>query len=641
MALQVWLPLNGTLENKGINQCTFINSGAVINDNGKIGQCYDITNGSIYCPNFSLSNTTFSVFCWVKFTSFANNNNAYMVSLSNQGTTAEEIQFFLGIYKASANDYAQISINLGSNKFGQLYTDTWYHIGLTCQNNTVLIYLNGQYIGTRNISAYAQQHLVIGGRSDNSSSTSFVGRPRAVINDVRIYNHCLSSLEVKEIAQGLILHYKLDENINNNLINVFPAITSMSTWASSSPKATKSVGSSTDPEYIYNYPQKTASYYFGPTSNSADNSYVIYYNTPVEASTLTRSMQFIIKEQNGTPITNSVCWPAWNNRDTTGPESLKWTRIIPLRNNFYLCQMDGLKQTSNDLVDIGCSKGYRIYVSEAWCENDKQICSNPPIGLFQQNQIIDSSGYSHHGTIIGNVQTVIDNKSRYNKCIYISSGNTDYLETINTIGNPEDSLTINLWFKSQSTSGGAGYHSLISPINSEPRKIEFAVYCSNGYFRQGIRVNGTRYVTNYSPNILDNNWHMVTMTYDGVNVRRYVDAVLKGTVAAQGVLEAKNNRFRIGRFGNSEGFYSVESYFSDIRVYATALDDNAIKNLYNIGMKIDNLNNIHTFEYKEQDNANIKLYKIGQLLTDEINEISGNTQFKKTGQIYAPEFIER
>ena len=165
MALQVWLPLNGTLENKGINQCTFINSGAVINDNGKIGQCYDITNGSIYCPNFSLSNTTFSVFCWVKFTSFANNNNAYMVSLSNQGTTAEEIQFFLGIYKASANDYAQISINLGSNKFGQLYTDTWYHIGLTCQNNTVLIYLNGQYIGTRNISAYAQQHLVIGGRS--------------------------------------------------------------------------------------------------------------------------------------------------------------------------------------------------------------------------------------------------------------------------------------------------------------------------------------------------------------------------------------------------------------------------------------------------------------------------------------------
>ena len=30
------------------------------------------------------------------------------------------------------------------------------------------------------------------------------------INDFRIYNHILSPLEIKEIAQGLILHYKLD-----------------------------------------------------------------------------------------------------------------------------------------------------------------------------------------------------------------------------------------------------------------------------------------------------------------------------------------------------------------------------------------------------------------------------------------------
>ena len=41
------------------------------------------------------------------------------------------------------------------------------------------------------------------------------------MNDIRIYDHCLSPKEVKEIARGLILHYKLDnywlcENILTN-----------------------------------------------------------------------------------------------------------------------------------------------------------------------------------------------------------------------------------------------------------------------------------------------------------------------------------------------------------------------------------------------------------------------------------------
>lgn len=48
MALRVWLPLNGTLENKGISNVTVTNNNVTIDNNGKIGKCYYF-NGSSYC----------------------------------------------------------------------------------------------------------------------------------------------------------------------------------------------------------------------------------------------------------------------------------------------------------------------------------------------------------------------------------------------------------------------------------------------------------------------------------------------------------------------------------------------------------------------------------------------------------------
>jgi hypothetical protein len=46
------------------------------------------------------------------------------------------------------------------------------------------------------------------GRDARTGATAFNGK----LNDVRIYDHALSAKEVEEIAKGLVLHYKLDNN---------------------------------------------------------------------------------------------------------------------------------------------------------------------------------------------------------------------------------------------------------------------------------------------------------------------------------------------------------------------------------------------------------------------------------------------
>ena len=57
MSLRVWLPLNGTLDNQGLDNITTTLSGGIAIDNsGKIGKCYnfDGTNGQLLLTNLDL-----------------------------------------------------------------------------------------------------------------------------------------------------------------------------------------------------------------------------------------------------------------------------------------------------------------------------------------------------------------------------------------------------------------------------------------------------------------------------------------------------------------------------------------------------------------------------------------------------------
>ena len=218
MALQVWLPLNGDLRNQGLSDYSFLTDGATVDNNGKIGKCYYLNQKVLYNTNFDLSTTTSSVCMWVKFTAFPSSSNAYVFTINGQSSS--DYQTMFGIYSNNATT-AVLRYNL-SNDIGTLNLNTWYHLCYTYDGSTVNLYIDGELKKSANQAVKtARKHLVIGGRSNNSSGTEFVGvSAPAYYNDVRIYDHCLSPKEVKEISKGLVLHYKLNDVALQSTINL-------------------------------------------------------------------------------------------------------------------------------------------------------------------------------------------------------------------------------------------------------------------------------------------------------------------------------------------------------------------------------------------------------------------------------------
>ena len=86
----------------------------------------------------------------------------------------------------------------------------WTHICLTRTSKEKKIYINGELVLSTNTVGNMEgisTTAFIGVSSENDKITGYTqGR----LNDYRIYDHCLSDAEVKEISKGLVLHYTMD-----------------------------------------------------------------------------------------------------------------------------------------------------------------------------------------------------------------------------------------------------------------------------------------------------------------------------------------------------------------------------------------------------------------------------------------------
>lgn len=191
--------------------------------------------------------------------------------------------------------------------------------------------------------------------------------------------------------------------------------------------------------------------------------------------------------------------------------------------------------------------------------------------------------------------------TQFNGSSYIAIGTQLY--------NMRDEMSINLWVnKTWSSNVGTPFSSVQSGgFGWQVNSTNYTFYCGTG-------ASSNTYISKtLTTNNLSTGWHMLSATYDGLALKLYIDGVLKSTTSKYSTKTPLYYNNASGMFvgGESAGNINTTSTdrfkgsLSDLRIYATALTEEQIRELYNTSVTIDNLGNIYAREFDENSNLNI------------------------------------
>ena len=326
---------------------------------------------------------------------------------------------------------------------------------------------------------------------------------------------------------------------------------------------------------------------------------------------------------------------SYNNYITCDVPVNVWTHLVSIydngtctlyKNGIYIGQLVNQKAFETDADWTGiCRETYASgYFGFNGCINDLRIydhcLSAAEVREISQglilhykldditNGIQDSSGYNYNGTITGTI-SIDSDSSRYQSSIYVNGSSYILTPAGSFAWNDLTQLTFSAWMKpTASMTGWRGSVGIAADANQTARGIAITDY---GNEFRGTYTNGSSYATIATGKTLtQNEWHHCAGTVNNTEFKLYFDGVLVKTQTINwgtATLNA-NARFEVGVDlpGTDEKF---TGNYSDVRCYCTALDDDAIRQLYEVGAKIDNKGNLHTYEINE--NGSNKLKKSG------------------------------
>ena len=633
MALQVWLPLNGNLNNQGLKDVNVTNNGAVVNSGGKIGNCYEFniassSSGTKYIrlenPITDLieSGQSFSFACFIKISGSFYSNGCGLISCSVYKSSGVAL-----CLKATKTLCVQICDDGTELEWVPTMTaltnDTWHHICVTYNKslNQLAAYINGILVDTKTTTQTwraGNTKVAIGVGTQGGWGYTLPG----YMNDVRIYNHCLSSKEVNEISKALLVHYKLDGD--TSVENLFTG-----TAMTPDVRAGFVNNGSTDwtkPFRYYN--GSTAIHTFSDTVPGEDTiklsttgnlgiAFVrsaadmnldssAYYTISCKAKCSTSGKKLCIGLSYYT-TSNSWVWRGGNNAKAFSAVNTWQTftlKFKPDANTQYICYCFTVAGTANGTATFTIKECKLEKGSSATAWTPSKLDSVAP--LFYKNPGYDCSGYCRNGEIIDNAGVATG--GRFNNSIK-NSASTLLKSQVNIPA--LETITFSWWQKVETwgyqssglfaTSNNSSYPSDYSTTACAHRDVGFDLCTEAGtHVRLGyswLSSNGSTLV---------GSWHHMAITYNNAIATLFVDGTSVATTDLSGALK----HFDYLYIGNSLNRYTIGAY-SDFRIYGTALTPEQVLELYNTAAFVDNKQNIETFEFDEVTSGNPNITKSG------------------------------
>lgn len=610
MALQVWLPLNGNLENQGLADFAFTGTGTY--GNGKLGGKALYVNEVRFLTSVPALKGVkeFTICYWEKIDSTAEytaNTDMWGVGAKTGATTEwirDELRGATLPGKCKVHMTKEASVGATTYRYFPIGSDsdrakdTWCHVAIVKDLTSVKQYVNGVLDVEAECSAF----------EDPSAPTELSGSFRlgtengtnkcpVWLQDFRIYDHCLTAKEVSLIAQGLMLHYTLSSPGNPNLIkgsNVSISRTSAGSQSDTSSKLSVVIPSGTTVTLSVQIDMEDVAW------NTAGN----YRRVGCE-------MEWFYKDDG----TTKQYLGAWIADPTSSSSSGVVDRLtgsfhgrisktwkvegecrVNLAVGIYIQNIQsGTAKVSKPKLEIGSS-------STSWCPNE--VDNEFTIMGYDDGIEYDVSGFKRYGIKHGTLEWDGDTP-RYNGCYKFVSPNYIRVnaEAYNEIKLSRDEITCSIWAYRDDWSDytSASTEAQWKTMFSCQEAGGFAIFLrGDGRFRFGTGTgeSSNEYWTTITAkdyaSTLSSGWHMFTFTYDGYNSRGYIDGVLVSistTKSAKTPIFYYNNTGII--VGNEAGTGDAvantgywDGKLSDFRVYATALSDDAIADLYHIPISV-------------------------------------------------------